>query len=211
MRHLARRDLRGVSMRELLRAKEAGGAGGLVGLTFDDGYKDFIHNAAPILEKFGFSATVFVIGGLIGKENSWKHHLGEQPAMRLLDSDEVREAAERGMEVGAHTMTHPHLTGLAPEDLEEEVAGSRRLLADLLGEEVEGFCYPYGSIDAAAVEAVRLAGFSYGCAVIERATEDGFDLPRRPVSERDTLFRLALKLNIYPQYVKLKRFDPRRR
>lgn len=210
MNYLKRRNLRGVSMRELLRAMEEGGAGGLVGLTFDDGYKDFLENAAPILEKFGFSATVFVIGGLIGKENSWKHHLGEQPVMRLLDSGEVREVAGRGMEVGAHTMSHPWLAGLDAAALKEEVGGSRRVLTELLGEEVEGFCYPYGSIDAEAIEAVRLAGFSYGCTVTERVAEDGYDYPRVPVAERDTLTKLALKLSIYPKYVKMKRLYPRR-
>lgn len=210
MRYLARRGLRGVSMRELIRAMETGDAGGLIGLTFDDGYEDFLQNAAPILEKFGFTATVFVIVGLIGKKNSWEHHLGKQPEMSLLDSEGVREVARRGMEVGAHTMTHPRLTGLAPDALEEEVAGSRRVLAGFLGEEVEGFCYPYGSIDAGAVEAVRLAGYSYGCTVIERVARNGYDHPRIPISERDDLLRLALKLSIYPQYVKMKRLYPRR-
>ncbi len=64
MRYLERNGLRGVSVRELLRAVTSGTAKGLVGLTFDDAYEDFLHTALPILERFGFSATLFALGSL---------------------------------------------------------------------------------------------------------------------------------------------------
>jgi peptidoglycan/xylan/chitin deacetylase (PgdA/CDA1 family) len=204
MEYLKRHNLCGVSMRELHRAVKAGSAEGLIGLTFDDGYRDFLRSAVPILESFGFSATVFVIGDLLGGENDWEHHMGPQPRMKLLEAAEVREVAERGMEVGAHSMTHVRLSGLDPERLEEEVAGSRRVLSEVVGEEVEGFCYPFGNLDGAAVRAVRRAGYTYACAVHRRVEKSVYDLPRIIVSEKDHLLRLKTKLRVYCYYTKVK-------
>jgi peptidoglycan/xylan/chitin deacetylase (PgdA/CDA1 family) len=200
MRYLKQRGLRGVSMRELYRAVSAGNVRAMVGLTFDDGYKDFLHTALPILEGFGFTATVFVIGGLLGEENSWEHYYEPKPRLELLEAEEVREVSERGMEVGAHSMSHAWLSGLNPERLEEEVSGSRQVLGELLGEAVEGFCYPYGILYCAAIEAVRRAGYAYACAVDTRVEKSVYDVPRIPVAEVDHSLRLAVKFRVYPQY-----------
>ena len=75
MRYLRRRNLRGVSARELRWVVSTGNARGLVGLTFDNGYEIFLHTALPVLEKFGFSATVFVVARMLDKEDSWNHSL----------------------------------------------------------------------------------------------------------------------------------------
>jgi peptidoglycan/xylan/chitin deacetylase (PgdA/CDA1 family) len=204
MLHLKRRNLRGVSVQELHRAMRAGNARQLVGLTFDDGYEDFLHTALPILESCGFSATVFVVVGILGKENDWKHKHLPRPRMKLLGFEGLREVSERGMEVGSHGMTHTNLLDVEPELLSREVRGSRHMLSEMFGEEVEGFCYPYGCYDGAAVRAAREAGYAYACGwrtYVEYAT---YDLPRIPVSERDGLLRLAAKLRFYPQYTTIK-------
>src|SRR4028118_2044606 len=147
MLHLERHNLRGVSMRELCRAMNTGGARGLVGLTFDDGYEDFLSSALPTLETLGFSATLFVVAGMLGGENTWEHRGGPRPHLRLLEADGVREVSERGMEVGSHTVTHPRLSGLDAETLIHEVVDSRQMLSEILNGPVEGFCYPYGDLD----------------------------------------------------------------
>lgn len=200
MNYLKRRGLRGVSMREFARATEAGEADGLVGLTFDDGFRDFLYNALPVLDKVGFTATVFVVGGKLGGENDWEHDIEPRPRLELLEAEEVREVAERGMEIGAHSMTHPSLPGLEAGILEEEVAGSRRVLGELLGEPVEGFCYPYGDLDEVAVEAVGRAGFSYACAVNPWHSQSAYAIPRIPLAQRDGASRFALKIGVYWQY-----------
>ncbi len=205
MLHLKRRNLRGVSVRELLRAWTAGRARGLVGLTFDDGYEDFLHTAVPILERFGFTATVFVLGGMPGGVNDWDHSFSPKPTMRLLGVEGIREISGRGMEVGSHGMSHLALPGLEPETLKREVGHSRQVLERILGEEVEGFCYPYGALDGAAVRAAVEARYAYACAVNTRVGWTAHDLPRTPVSERDNLLRFAAKLLIHPQYRVAKR------
>jgi peptidoglycan/xylan/chitin deacetylase (PgdA/CDA1 family) len=160
----------------------------------------------PILERFGFSATVFVVAGRLGGENDWKHYYEPQSRMKLLGAEEIREVSERGIEVGAHGMSHVALPGLEAELLEEEVKSSHRVLSEALGEAVEGFCYPYGSVDRAAVEAVRRTRrYVYACAVHVRVERSVYDLPRIPIAETDYAVRFATKLMIYPQYRRLKR------
>jgi peptidoglycan/xylan/chitin deacetylase (PgdA/CDA1 family) len=200
MRHLERHNLRGVSITELRRAMSTGDDRNLVGLTFDDGYKDFLHTAMPVLESLGFSATVFVVVGMLGKENRWKHTYNPRPRMELLGAMDLHEVTRRGMEVGSHSVTHPDLSGLKPQLLESEVKDSRQMLGELLGKEVEGFCYPYGSLDRTAVEAVRQAGYAYACGWRTQPEHSVYDWPRIPVSERDNDLRLAVKLKVYPQY-----------
>lgn len=205
MRALKRRNLRAVSVGELLQSWSAGARKGLVGLTFDDGYRDFLHVALPILERYGFSATVFMVVGMLGKENDWAHWYDPRPRLELLESAELREISARGIEIGSHSMTHPKLPDLNAETLEREVGDSRRLLSELLGETVEGFCYPYGLLDKASVEGVRRAGYSYACAVNSRVENSIYDLSRIPISDLDNRLRFAAKLSVHPYYRRVKR------
>ena len=196
MLYLKRRNLRGVSMRDLYLAMKAGDANGLVGLTFDDGYEDFLHTALPILERVGFSATVFVVAGMLGKENTWQHRSGPRPRMRLLGVRGVREVSERGIEISSHTLTHPRLSGLDPRDLLREVSDSRQILSEILGTPVDGFCYPYGDLDEAAVRVVRETGYAYACATKKQVENTVYDWPRIYVGDKDFPLRLAIKLRV---------------
>lgn len=206
MSYLKRRGLRGVSMRELYRAARTGNTRGLVGLTFDDGYQDFRENALPVLESFGFSATVFAVAGMLGGVNSWVEADEEpSPLMPLMGSGELRELAARGVEIGSHTMSHPHLAGLEPEAVRLEVEQSGKVLAEILEEPVEGFCYPYGSLDAAAVRAVSRAGYVYGCATKTRAAHSVHDWPRVFIGQKDGPFRITVKRKVYTPYARLAR------
>ena len=205
MYYLKRHNLRGVSMRELRRAMSTSTAGNLVGLTFDDGYEDFLYTAAPILERFGFSATVFVVVGMLGTENDWQHAYAPKPRMRLLEADELREVAARGMEVGSHGLTHAKLLSAEPALLSQEVESSRHRLSEVLDDAVEGFCFPYGSLDGAAVQAVRRAGYAYACSWRTRVEQSAYDWPRIPVSEKDNAFRFAVKFKAYAQYTRITR------
>ncbi len=204
MRYIRRRNLRGVSVRELLRAERTGNANGLVGLTFDDGYEDFLQNAVPVLERFGFSATVFVVADMLGQKNDWEFRHEPRPEIRILGVEGVREVAARGMEVGSHGMRHLRLSGLEPELLEEEVSHSRQVLSEVLDEAVDGFSYPYGSIDRAAAWAVQRASYAYACSALWRVEQNAYDLPRAFVAE-DGLLRFATKWRIHSQYAAVKR------
>lgn len=188
---LARLGLRGVSLAELGDAAERGAAAGLVGITFDDGYRDVLAHAVPALRRHGFGATFFVVTGLVGGANLWD----PPPRRELMTGDDLRRLQAQGYEIGSHSVNHPRLAGLDPAALRHEVSDSRAALADLLREPPRTFCYPYGSVDAAAVQAVADAGYSYACAVRRvSGLPTVFARPRVGMTERDRGVRLAAKL-----------------
>ncbi|MFD4261678.1 polysaccharide deacetylase family protein [Streptomyces sp. NPDC058534] len=191
---LHRRGLRGVSVADLLAARARGEARDLVGLTFDDGYADFVTEALPLLRRWNCGATLFVLPGRLGGDNAWDP-LG--PRKRLLRAEGIREAAAEGMEIGSHGLTHVDLTRADDVALQAEVAESRAMLAELTGARVDGFCYPYGTVDARAAEAVRKAGYAYACAIDPGPLTGPHALPRVHVGQNDTAWRLYLKHRLH--------------
>jgi peptidoglycan/xylan/chitin deacetylase (PgdA/CDA1 family) len=190
LRWLRRFGLTGVSMRELLTARAQGRADRLVGLTFDDGYADFLTEAVPLLRQHGHTATVFVLPGRLGGDNVWDA-LG--PRRPLLDAAGVRAAEAAGMEIGSHGLLHQDLTAADDATLAAEVTDSRSELADLTGTAPRGFCYPYGALDARTVLAVRRAGYAYACAVDPGPLAGTYALPRTYIGQRDNSPRLHAK------------------
>lgn len=190
LRLLRRLGLRGVSLGELVAAADHGRAGGLVGLTFDDGYADFLDQAVPVLARHDMTATLYVVAGRLGLFNGWDDGL----RLELLSADGVRAVAAAGHEIGSHTLTHVRLAGIDPVVLTQEVAGSRRVLEDLLQADVPGFCYPWGIFDEAAAEAARAAGYDHACVTGDYRPGDRFTVPRSYVAPEDGPARLLAKL-----------------
>jgi peptidoglycan/xylan/chitin deacetylase (PgdA/CDA1 family) len=127
-------------------------------ITFDDGYVDTLENALPILQKNGFSATCYFISQRNGQYNDW-----DAAALNvrkpLMNDEQVRTWHTAGMEVGAHSRTHPRLTACTDTELLDEIAGSKTDLETLTGSAVTQFCYPYGDLDERVSTAARQAGF----------------------------------------------------
>src|SRR4051794_29329659 len=138
LRAMRRQGFRGMSMRDLL----ATGARG-VGLTFDDGYADFLDEAMPVLRRHGATATLYVLAGRLGGENAWDP---EGPRRPLMTAEQVRAAAVAGMEIGSHGMLHRPLPELTAAELHEELVESRGRLAEVTGAPVGGLAYPYGEL-----------------------------------------------------------------
>ncbi|GGT40724.1 polysaccharide deacetylase family protein [Streptomyces chromofuscus] len=191
---MRRRGLRGVSVAELLAARERGEDRGLVGLTFDDGYGDFVDAALPVLRRHDCGATLFVLPGRLGGHNAWDP-LG--PRKPLLTADGIRAAAGQGVEIGSHGLTHLDLTKADDITLKAEVVESRVALAELTGTPVAGFCYPYGTVDRRAVDAVRDAGYAYACAIDPGPLTGPHALPRLHIGQHDTAVRLLLKYKLH--------------
>jgi peptidoglycan/xylan/chitin deacetylase (PgdA/CDA1 family) len=198
---LARHRLRGVGIGTLVDALRAGRARGLVGITFDDGYASVLENAVPELLRRGFSATVFVISGLVGGVNDWD----AGTPWPLLSWSQVGELAAAGIEIGSHSASHVSLAGADAGTLRAEVGGSRERLSQLADAEVRGFAYPYGDMDAAARGAVRDAGYDYACAVsAPRAALGLMALPRVYVGQRDGPDRMTAKRLLFRPYIAVK-------
>lgn len=106
-------------------------------ITFDDGFRDFCSNAFPVLQKYGFSSTVFLPTGFIGKEPS------EFKGKKCLLWQEVRNLRKKGIIFGSHTVNHLKLNMLKSDELEFELMRSKEQIEDEIGEPVESFSYPF--------------------------------------------------------------------
>lgn len=102
----------------------------------------------------------------------------EQP----LGRSELRALASEGFEIGAHGRSQKHLRGLQPEELALEVRPCKEILEDILGSEVEIFCYPGGRYDANVVRALQEAGYRGARTVRMLATRPDFDPFEMPVT-----------------------------
>jgi peptidoglycan/xylan/chitin deacetylase (PgdA/CDA1 family) len=190
MRWLRSNQLRGVSMGELLAANGERRARRLVGLTFDDGYQDFVSYAMPVLQQYGFTATVFALPGRLGGQNEWD---ADRPRKELLTANELRGIAQAGVEIGSHGLMHVSLPDADDAVLSAETVDSRAILQQLLGHQVRGFCYPYGDLDARVVAAVRAAGYDYACAIAPLPAIGRYAIPRTPIHDGDSSWRLYAK------------------
>ena len=113
-------------------------------ITFDDGYESVYTEAMPILARHGFKATVFLVGDFVGRPGRQAPPELDGPLLSLLSWDQVQDLVDHGHEMGAHTMSHPDLTRIPSSELTHEIATSRKILEDRLGEVVSSFAYPFG-------------------------------------------------------------------
>lgn len=182
MRSLARNGFTGIRLDHLIEAFE--GRLALpprpVVLTFDDAYVNFAEHALPALREQRFSATLFVVAGLVGQANTWPGQGASIPRMPLLDWPALRDVAAAGVEIGSHAFTHCRLDHARPDELVHEIADSRRTLEDGAGAPVTTFAYPFGAHHPASVAIVR-ATYRGACSTrmaTARAVHDRHLLPR---------------------------------
>jgi peptidoglycan/xylan/chitin deacetylase (PgdA/CDA1 family) len=169
-----------------------------VALTFDDGYRDFYTNAFPLLNRYGFRATVYLPTAYI---NSRERHLLERDCLTWTD---VRELHQSGVDFGSHTISHMNLEGMADADLEREIRGSKETIEDKLGTPVHSFAYPYvfpeknWSFTHRLRDLLKVTGYHDGVSRVVgtvQSFEDRFFLRRVPANSGDdiTLFKAKLE------------------
>jgi peptidoglycan/xylan/chitin deacetylase (PgdA/CDA1 family) len=136
-------------------------------LTFDDGYEDNYTLLFPLLKQYGMTATIFYVAGRT--HNDWDSAGHDEKAgglapVPLLSTAQMLEMQGYGVEFGAHTMTHPHLTQQPLEQARWEITESKRVLEERLGCGVQAFCYPYGDYNEDVMRLVAEAGYKVGVA-----------------------------------------------
>jgi peptidoglycan/xylan/chitin deacetylase (PgdA/CDA1 family) len=165
-------------------------------ITFDDGFRESVEHATPVLAKHGFTATYFVVAGLVGIESAWLE-AERGVAFPLASWPELRAVVDAGMHIGSHSLSHPRLTALARAACRRELVGSRAVLEDRLGIEVHHLAYPFGSYDAGVQDAAADAGYQMACSVrAGRSTpsDDLLALHRVPVIGEEGMLDFIARL-----------------
>jgi peptidoglycan/xylan/chitin deacetylase (PgdA/CDA1 family) len=148
-------------------------------VTFDDGYQSVYDHAFPVLQRYGFSATVFLTTGATATRTE-ALRLPSLNGRFMLSWGEIKEMYRWGIQFGAHTLTHPDLTRLPYERVEAEISGSQQIIEDALGAPVPRFAYPYGRYNSHSREIVRRR-FTCACSDklgLAHKSSDPFSLER---------------------------------
>lgn len=172
-------------------------------LTFDDGFIDNYETVMPILRERGMQAFVFVLPPLVdeGAPLAWPELLEDSKkfpdAMRSVTWSMLGEMKEGPFEVGAHTLTHPHLPDLDPERLKQEMWESRVRVKEELGS-CDTFAYPFGEWNDAVASCAAECGYRFAFTlptVRGQYSATPLTIPRVNVDYRDDGARLASKLS----------------
>jgi peptidoglycan/xylan/chitin deacetylase (PgdA/CDA1 family) len=163
-------------------------------ITFDDAYVNTLQ-AADLLNQAGLRASWFVVSSALGGQATWRDQ--GAPQLPTLRPAQLRELAATGMEVGAHSRTHRRMAEISPTELGSETAACKSEIEDALGRPIASFSYPYGSYNAAVIEAVRQAGYELACTTDNGTANEGAErlvLPRLAITADNTISEFARKL-----------------
>ncbi|MBF0465896.1 MAG: polysaccharide deacetylase family protein [Nitrospirae bacterium] len=158
-----------------------------IAITFDDGYRDNLYIAAPILLKYKIPFTVFVTTSFLRSNSAF-----------YLTIDDLKELSGlEGVTIGSHGTTHKCLTTCNDKELWEELYGSRCYLEDITGKPVKTISYPHGSVDNRVCNMTEKAEYKTGCCSmfgINNQYNDKFLLKRTEVIKTDTVDDFTCKI-----------------
>ena len=165
-----------------------------IALTFDDGFKNFLDSALPILAERKLPFSIFIPAGFVGKLNRWDYTYLISKREHL-SAGELRGLAQAGAVIGSHGLSHQCLTDLSDRLLKIELENSKKRLEDMTGSDVAFLSYPFGrfndKVEVYALDAGYARGFSLSS---WRRSRVGFSLSRSPVYYFDTPFSVKSKI-----------------
>ncbi len=125
-------------------------------LTFDDGYKSFLEQAYPLLNEYGYGATVYLVSDYCGVNDQWPRQRVSVPTSPHMSFDEVRSVMGDAIKIGCHTRSHSALTKVGELELEQEIIVSKQIIEKALGQTINDFAYPYGVTNERVTKLTRL-------------------------------------------------------
>jgi peptidoglycan/xylan/chitin deacetylase (PgdA/CDA1 family) len=168
-------------------------------ITVDDGYKDNYELLFPLLKKYNFKAVVYTVSG--ETFNRWDVEVPSNPEKRveLMSPEQIRELSESGLvEIGGHTVTHPHLNRLTSSEQEQEIYNNKIALESMIGKRLTSFAYPYGSLNEDSKNITSKIGYQYAVATDSGPIEvhgDEFQIRRIAIFPRTSVFGLWRKIH----------------
>jgi peptidoglycan/xylan/chitin deacetylase (PgdA/CDA1 family) len=159
-------------------------------ITFDDGMADFLSGAMPILKKYNFPATLYIVTGYVGETSRWL--MDEQEYNRpMLTWNQL--AALEGIEIGSHSHSHFHMDLLPLAQARTEIMHSKMLLEQHLGRSIDTFAFPHGYHTKKLLKVVEESGYSSACIVRHGMANDSsnvYALPRIIITSDVTMATL---------------------
>ncbi len=166
-------------------------------MTFDDGYKDLISNCLPLLKKYNFKATCFLVSDKIGKINDWDEENKNIITKKIMDKSDIHIWIKNGMKIGSHSKNHKKLTKIDHDELSNEIANSKIDLEKLIGDEIISFCYPYGKFNLDVINEVK-KNYRYALTTLRSRYDpnkhDKYLIPRIDMGKKLSNFKLFLKI-----------------
>jgi peptidoglycan/xylan/chitin deacetylase (PgdA/CDA1 family) len=151
-----------------------------VAITFDDGYRDNLTIALPLLEKYELPITLFVVAGFVGREN-------------YLSPDELREMARHPLvTIGSHGLWHRHFTKLSIKDARFELIESQRRLRNMIDAPVDLLAWPYGECNPELEALSGICGYRASWSVW-KGSNGAHSRWRVPLGSRDHMLRFIAK------------------
>jgi N-acetylglucosaminyl-diphospho-decaprenol L-rhamnosyltransferase len=170
-----------------------------VAITFDDALTSALDNAIPELRARNMPSTIFVPAGALGASPDWEVEKGrDYEAESVAGADTLRSLVSDLVQLGAHSLTHPHLPQLPPDDARREIAGCREQMREIFGIDAHLFTFPYGDHDAATIQFCREAGYDRVFTVIPQSVDpasDQFARGRVLVDPADRPLEFYLKMS----------------
>lgn len=177
-------------------------------ITFDDGYKDNLENALPILKKYNFKSVIYILDGI--EYNRWDVENKKNPEKNfpLLNLEDLEILKKSGIEFGGHTSTHPRLDKIKIEDAIAEIFHSKKKIEKELEEKLNSFAYPYGGLNRDVKQLVKKAGYEFAVSTDSGSvvfSDDLHQIRRIGIFPTNNLFNFKRKVSGKYNFIKIKR------